>query len=32
MDRILTIAIAMLRDRTLYDCARRSTKTRFDSS
>lgn len=32
MDRILTIAIAMLRDRTLYDCDRRSTNKRFDSS
>ena len=32
MDRILTIAVAMLRDRTLYDSARRSTRKQLDSS
>lgn len=32
MDRILPIAIAMLRDRTLYDPDRRSTRNKKDSS
>ena len=32
MDRILTIAVAMLRDRTLYDPARRSPRKQLDSS
>jgi len=32
MDRILTIAMAMLRDRTLYDSTRRSDKTRIDET
>jgi transposase len=32
MDRILTMAVAMLRDRTLYDPARPSTRKKLDSS
>ena len=32
MDRILAIAVAMLRDQTLYDLARRSTTKQLDSS
>ena len=32
MDRILAIAVAMLREQTLYDPARRSTTKQLDSS